>query len=189
MKPYFGTPEYRKLIRVINEYGANTKYKKYYEHISDFLLADYRLSSVDWENQYSLDGYTYFSPYMYETEEGPQTYYDYKEDFPIPTGLCVAFCFVYLMLRMNCNTKNDFLSLQSNINEQFYTFLFQWYQNNVDSSITLSNTDKDKKIFVRSAIVEFIVTANDKYYKELFDDINDRFKTNFLSTGGRTFFM
>jgi hypothetical protein len=188
MQPYYTTPEYRQLIKVIHDYAKKQgENGKYYEHISDFLLADYRLGTIDWDN-YHLPGYTYISPYWYQSDVGPQTFYDYKEDIPMPTGLCVAFCFIYSMLRMNVKTEDDFIFLQRNINEELYKFLFEWYVKNVDSSIDLEKTTKDQKIFVKSAIVEFIVTANDKYYKILFDNINELFKTSFLSTGGRTFF-
>ena len=187
ISPYYKSNEIKKLIDAIIEYSKfKPKYEKFFKLIAEFLMADYKLANLNWDNH--LPGYTYLSPAQYQAEIGPQSYFDYASDIPMPLGLCVAFCFVYLMLRMNCQTKTDFINLQANINSDFFKFLYDWYVKFVDPSIDFDKTAQDHNIFVKSAIVEFIVTANDKYYKVLFDDINDLFKTSFISAGGRKFF-
>jgi DNA-dependent RNA polymerase auxiliary subunit epsilon len=91
-----------------------------------------------------------------------------------------------LALRLRALTKDEFKDLQTAINTKFFDFMLEWYGNNVDSSVQVDSTNEnEKKLFVKEAMVEFIVKVNDQYLGKLFEKVNKKFNLNFMVYQGR----
>jgi hypothetical protein len=183
LRPFYKDQQFRKLIAQINDFQKQINDEQLRLTIQTIEL-DLEISEAKFPAPYN--SYQILLPQDYQIVDGPQSYYDLDFEIDLPTGLCVTFCFIYFCMRLRVNTREELAQLQLNINQRFFEFLLTWYQQNIDPNVEVDSTlEKEKKLFVKEAVVEFLMKANQKYLGKLLERINELFGTDFILTQGR----
>lgn len=168
------------LLVYLQEYYKNNKA---YQNSFHSIFMDIELSRLKQLIPSEFQTYRIMYPSDYEIEIGPQTYYDNRLEDQFPMGMCVTFCYLYLALRTQVVTQQDFEVLQKEINEKYFDFLLEWYKKNINSQVVVEQSEK--KNFVSQAVVEFILYVNNIYLKNFLEEINSLFDINLKDVGGR----
>jgi hypothetical protein len=180
---FYTDPQFKLLIEDLGEISKSVSDKKL-QLLLESIRLDFHLMEIKFPPKFA--NFRLLLPIQYQISTGPQTYYDIPFENELPRGLCVTFCYIYLALRLRALTKDEFKDLQTAINTKFFDFMLEWYGNNVDSSVQVDSTNENEKnLFVKEAMVEFIVKVNDQYLGKLFEKVNKKFNLNFMVYQGR----
>lgn len=170
---FYDSKDFVSMLNYILEVEKNKKQFVPLRLSVEQILLDIDLLHKKFPDKFS--GYKILLPIDYEIENGIQRYYDVPLETEIPIGLCVTFCYLYFIMRSQDNTEEDFMILQRDINQQLFDLMKFWYTKNVGEVKIDERNEKEKKIFVQQAIVEFIVKVTDTYLGKLTETINKMF--------------